>query len=435
MPDATLPPVIDYRALFQQLPGNYLLLAADGTVLDNSDAHVRVSLLPRARALGRDIFAAYPTPDPQSQRDLAASLDEVRRTRQPHTMSLLRYDLERPAEQGGGTEERYWQVTHFPLLDTQGELQYILHQSQDVTEATRTTRRAAQTQQALDEEQERTRFILENLPVMIWTSTADGIFDYYNARWQAYTGQDALAGRDWQAAELVHPDDVARVAQEIDQAVAAGREYQVEFRLRRHDGQYRWILGRNVPRLDADGRVTMWIGGGVDVHDQKTMVQELLEASEQQAALSEQSYQNAQQARQQRETLYSLFMQAPAQIAIVRGPDYHYEFVNPGYQAALGHRELLGRPAAEAVPEFAAQGLLPVLDEVYRTGQPFHAHEVPLQFDADGSGQLREAYFTYVIQRWEENGQPAGLSSYAYDVTELVQARQALQQLGGGREG
>lgn len=429
MPDA-LPAPIDYRALFHLLPDNFLLLAADGTVLDNSDAHVRVSLLPRAQAEGRSVFTAYPS-DPASQRELAASLNEVRRTRQPHVMSLLRYDLARPAAQGGGSEERYWQVTHFPLLNEQGELQYILHQSQDVTEATLATQRTAQVQQALDEARERTHFILENLPVMIWTSTAEGAFDYYNARWQAYTGQRAQAGRDWQAVQLVHPDDEARVAQEVGAAVAAGREYQVEFRLRRHDGQYRWILGRNVPRFDAEGRVTMWIGGGLDVHDQKTMVQELLEASEQQAALSEQSYRNAQQAQQQRQTLYRLFMQAPAQIAIVRGPDFRYEFVNPGYAASLGHRELLGRPVAEAVPEFVDMGLLPVLDEVYRTGQPYHAHEVPIQVPDDGTGQPREGFFTYVIQRWEEDGQPAGLSSYTYEVTELVQARQALEQLRG----
>ncbi|WP_375419008.1 PAS domain-containing protein [uncultured Hymenobacter sp.] len=428
MPDSI--PAIDYRALFHRLPDSFLLLAPDGTVLDNTDAHVQVSLLPRAQAVGRSIFAAYPS-EAQGQRELAASLTEVRRTRQPHVMDLLRYDLARPAEQGGGTEERYWQASHFPLLDARGELQYILQRTQDVTAATLAAQRAAQVEQALDEEQDRTRFILENLPVMIWTSTAEGVFDYYNARWQAYTGQTAQTGRDWQAAQLVHPDDEARVAREISQAVAAGREYQVEFRLRRHDGQYRWMLGRNVPRFDADGRVTMWIGGGIDVHDQKTMVQELLDTTEQQAALSEQSYQIAQQVQQQRGTLYNLFMQAPASIAIVRGPEYRYEFVNPSYQAALGNRELLGRPALEAVPELGEMGLASVLDEVYRTGEPYHAHEVPLAFDEEGSGTRRTAYFTYVIQRFEENGQPAGITSYAYDVTELVEARHTLRRLAG----
>ena len=107
------------------LPGAYLLLAPDGTVLDNSDRHVEASLLPRAQAVGRHIFAAYPSAL-ESQRALDASHEQVRRTLQTHAMPLLRYELERPAELGGGREERYWQVTHYPILKADGTLEYIL---------------------------------------------------------------------------------------------------------------------------------------------------------------------------------------------------------------------------------------------------------------------------------------------------------------------
>ena len=233
----------------------------------------------------------------------------------------------------------------------------------------------------------------------------------------------------WGWTDDLHPDDVATTRELWQAARDQNRAYQAEYRMRRHDGQYRWHLAQGVPRLGPDGRILMWVGCNVDIHEQKLMVQELLQAAEQQALLSEQAYQNFQQAQQQRTALYNLFMQAPAQIAVVRGPEFRYEFANPHYLAALGNRALLGRPVAEAVPEIANQGLLPVLEEVYRTGVSFQAREVRHEFDADGSGQLRAAYYTYVIQRFEENGQPAGLSSYAYDVTELVQARQALEQL------
>lgn len=123
---------VDYQRLFRSLPDNYLLLAPDGTVLDNSDAHVQVSMLPREQAVGRNIFAAYPS-DPESQQSLDASHEIVRRTHQAHAMPLLRYDLERPAALGGGTEERYWLLTHYPILDERGELEYILQRPQDVT--------------------------------------------------------------------------------------------------------------------------------------------------------------------------------------------------------------------------------------------------------------------------------------------------------------
>lgn len=376
--------------------------------------------------MGRSIFEAYPSA-PESQRALFESQEKVRSTGQPDTMPLLRYDLARPAAQGG-TEERYWQLTHYPLPDAHGQLQYILQIPQDVTEQHRTTLAAAEVQQKLAAKQERTKFIISNLPVFIWTATPDGQRDYFNPRWLGFTGRELPAELGEQWLNDLHPDDRDRVRTQWAQAVASGTPYQVEYRLRRHDGQYRWILSRAHPHRDATGQIDLWVGGATDIHDQKMMVQELLNATEHQAELAEQSCQNYQLAQQQRAALYALFLNAPAQIGIVRGPEHRYEFVNANYQSALGGRELVGRTVAEAVPELARLGLLTALDEVYRTGKSFEASEVAISFQ-QADGQPQTAYFTYIIQRFEENDQPAGLTSYAYEVTELVQLRQALVQL------
>jgi PAS domain S-box-containing protein len=428
MPTPTLP--IDYQALFRSLPENFLLIApdAEATVLDNTNSHVGVSLKSRAEAVGKPLFDAYPTPSESGAAQIRESLEHVRRHREPHTMPLIRYDLERPAEQGGGLEEFYWQATHYPVLDADGQLQYIVQRTQNVTEQLRAAQAAAEAQQKLADEQERTRFMLENLPVLVWTATPDGLCDYFNPRWLSFTGREIgdELGQKW--LEDLHPDDRTRVRTQWQQSVAAGAPYQVEFRLRRHDGQYRWVLSRAHPRRDAEGHINLWVGGATEIHDQKMLVQEILEANEQQAILAEQAYQNYQLAQQQRQALYDLFTKAPAQIGIVRGPEFRYEFANTNYQAAMGGRELVGHTVAEAVPEIAAMGLLTILNEVYRTGQPYEAHEVPLDFHQP-DGQQRPAYFTYIIQRFEEGGQPAGLTSYGYEVTEMVLARQALEQL------
>ncbi|TDN37891.1 PAS domain S-box protein [Hymenobacter sp. UV11] len=424
----TLP--IDYQSIFRSLPENFLLIAPneEATILDNTDSHVAVSLKSRAEAVGKPFFEAYPASSASGAAQIRESHDHVRRFLEPHTMPLIRYDLEKSAEQGGGLEEFYWQATHYPILHADGTLHYILQRTQNVTEQLRAARAAAETQQRLAEEQERTRFVLDNLPVLIWTATANGQRDYFNPRWLAFTGKEQAdeLGEQWLAD--LHPDDRERVRTQWAQSVAAGTPYQVEYRLRRHDGQYRWILSRAQPRRDADGGLTMWVGGATDIHDQKIMVQELLDATEHQAELAEQSYQNYQLAQQQRTALYALFLNAPAQIGIVRGPEHRYEFVNARYQAAMGDRELVGRTVAEAVPELAQLGMLATLDEVYRTGKSFEASEVPMHFQR-ADGQPQTAYFTYIIQRFEEDGQPVGLTSYAYEVTELVQARQALAQL------
>jgi PAS domain S-box-containing protein len=424
MPDSTSP--IDYRALFHLLPDNYLLLAADGTVLDNSDAHVEVSLLPRERAVGRNIFTAYPS-DPQSQADLNASHDEVRRTLQPHTMPLLRYDLERPAEMGGGIEEKYWQITHFPLLNERGELQYILQRPQDVTEATLAAQRSEQAQRDLDEANERSRFILESVPVMVWTTDGDGSTDFFNQRWLNYTGRSLAqtVGAGW--ADDLHPDDVARTHSIWQQACRNRTPYQAEYRIRRHDGQYRWHLAQGTPRLNANGEVQMWVGCNTDIEAQKQLVAELLEASEQQALLVDQAHRSLQQSQHQRQILWDLFMDAPAMISIVRGPEHRYEYANRQFMDLVGHQEVVGRTVAEVFPEIVSRGILTMLDNVFSTGEPVIGKElfVPIA-TSDGSGQLRDAYFSFVYQRFEEDGEPAGVTAYSYEVTELVQARQAL---------
>ena len=423
-------PALDYQNVFRSLPENFLLIAPnpEATILDNTDSHEAISLKSREEAIGKPFFEAYPANDESGAAQIRESHEHVRSHLEPHTMPLIRYDLERPTEQGGGLEESYWQATHYPILDAKGQLQYILQRTQNVTEQLRAAKAAAEAQQKLAEEQERTHFILENLPVLIWTATPNGQRDYFNPRWLAFTGREMEdeVGEKWLAD--LHPDDRDRVRTHWGQAVVAGTPYQVEYRLRRHDGQYRWILSRAHPRRDATGQINLWVGGATDIHDQKMMVQEILEANEQQAALAEQAYQNYQLAQQQRQALYALFTNAPAQIGIVRGPEFRYEFANANYQAAMGGRELVGRTVAEAVPELAAMGLLDTLNEVYRTGQPYEAHEVPLDFRQE-DGQTRPAYFTYIIQRFEEGGEPAGLTSYAYEVTELVQARQALATL------
>jgi PAS domain S-box-containing protein len=418
---------IDYNALFRSLPGSFLLLSPDGTVLDNSDEHVAISLLPREKAQGRNIFDAYPSA-PESQRDLHASHEQVRRTLRPDTMPLLRYDLERPAELGGGTEERYWQLTHYPLLDAEGRLQYILQIPQDVTAQHRASLQAAEAQQALDEAQRRTDFILESMPVLVWTNRPDGTPDYFNPRWLEFTGrrQEEMLTLDWST--LTHPDDRAGMLQGWAEALASGQVFQYEYRLRRHDGQFRWLLIRSSPRRDAQGRITMWVGAANDINEQRQMVQELLSANEQQAALSEQAYQTYQQAEIQRETYQNLFMQAPALICILRGSTFRYDFVNTRYQELFQGRQLLGLPLVEALPELRTQGIVELLENVYATGTTFYGNEVKLQLQrADGS--LYEGYFNFTYQRFNEHNEAAGIMVFAFDVTALVQARQALERL------
>ena len=424
----TAPYAVDYQRLFRALPDSFLLLRPDGLVVDNSDGHVQTSLLPREQAVGQNIFAAYPSA-PESQRELAESHEYVRQHLVPHTMGLLRYDLVRPAEQGGGTEERYWQITHYPLFDAAGQLEYILQRPQDVTAQTLAARQVKTVALALAESQERSHFILESLPVMVWTNLPDGQPDYFNARWLSYTGktQAELIASNWQ--EQAHPNDQAGLQAAWAEARASGQPLQYEYRLRRHDGEYRWVLIRAAPQRAADGAITRWVGSAVDIHEQRQLVAELLQTNEQQAALAEQAYQTYQQSESQRQLYSSLFEQVPALIAVMRGPTHRYDFVNPAYQKIFPHHHLQGLALADALPELAAQGVTTLLDQAYATGEVFRDPAFRLNIGLEEGATPKDVYVDITLQPFREQGQPAGVIVFALEVTDLVRARQVLERL------
>ncbi|MCB2409125.1 PAS domain S-box protein [Hymenobacter lucidus] len=424
-------PPVDYQKLFRSLPENLMLMAPDATIVDNTDGHEQVSLKKREEVIGLNMFDAFPSVD-QNQGDIIyQSQEHVRQHREPHTMPVIRYDLEVPAERGGGFEELYWQATHYPILDDKGELLYILQRTQDITEQYRAEQRNQAMQRELAENQERTRFILESLPVLIWTATPDGQRDFFNHRWLSLTGKEAdeVMGMQW--LDSVHPDDRSAVTRIWQESVMQGSVYQVEYRLRRHDGQYRWVLVRAMPRRAASGEIMMWVGCGTDIHDQKQMVQELLEANEQQSTLSDQAYQAYELARSQKETFHNLFEQAPALICILRGPEHRFEFVNPQYQQLFRGRQLVGKTVVEALPEVIEQGFVNLLDNVYATGETFYGNELAIMVE-NPDGTARQLYLNFTYQLFHEQGAKAGITVFAYDVTDLVLARKAIEKSQGG---
>jgi PAS domain S-box-containing protein len=101
--------------------------------------------------------------------------------------------------------------------------------------------------------------------VMIWGSGPDMSFTYFSESWLAFTGRtlEEELGDGW--AEGVHPDDLARCLDVFRSAFAARRAFQMQYRLRRFDGEYRWILDIGTPQWDSEGRFRGYIGSCVDV--------------------------------------------------------------------------------------------------------------------------------------------------------------------------
>jgi PAS domain S-box-containing protein len=115
----------------------------------------------------------------------------------------------------------------------------------------------------------RFHFLAEAIPVQIWTARPDGMLDYVSQRTADYFGRTAeqILRDGWR--DGVHPDDLADAGARWGQALETGDPYQVEFRLRRADGSYRWHLGRATAQRDDAGRIMHWFGTNTDVHEQR----------------------------------------------------------------------------------------------------------------------------------------------------------------------
>ncbi len=132
----------------------------------------------------------------------------------------------------------------------------------------------------LQESEAKLRAMVEATPHMVWSSTAEGRGDYFNAQMLAFTGKrhEDLAGSAW--AELVDPQDRERVLQIWTRCLEQGTPLSIEFRFRHHSGQYRWVLGKGAPVLDAEGRISRWMGTNTDIHEQKTAHARLQESEQ-----------------------------------------------------------------------------------------------------------------------------------------------------------
>jgi len=126
-----------------------------------------------------------------------------------------------------------------------------------------------QSAQVVRESEERFRLVANTAPVMIWMAGTDRLCTYVNQPWLEFTGRplEAELGNGW--VEGVHNEDLKRCLATYSQAFDHRQSFEMEYRLRRNDGDYRWILDTGVPRFNADGNFAGYIGSCLDITDRK----------------------------------------------------------------------------------------------------------------------------------------------------------------------
>jgi PAS domain S-box-containing protein len=122
------------------------------------------------------------------------------------------------------------------------------------------------------------RLVIDTIPGLVWSALPDGSAEFLNQRWLEYTGLSLKEGLDWGGKVAVHPEDLARFMDEWRAALTEGKPLETEARLRRADGEYRWLLIRAVPLRDETGKIVKWYGASADIEDRKRVEETLRKA-------------------------------------------------------------------------------------------------------------------------------------------------------------
>ncbi len=122
---------------------------------------------------------------------------------------------------------------------------------------------------SVDDQTLRLRQILDSSPALIHTATPDGYLDFFNRTWCEFLGKSVEELYGWKWTSYVHPDDIGALLEKWRESIATGNPLEAEARVRRADGEFRWMLHQKIPQHDADGVIIGWHGASVDIESRK----------------------------------------------------------------------------------------------------------------------------------------------------------------------
>ncbi|MES2899154.1 MAG: PAS domain-containing protein [Pseudomonadota bacterium] len=325
-PYALAPAELDFHALFDAIPSPCLVLAPDLRMVFANRGYLRATRKTLEEILGRDIFAVFPDnpndPSASAVASLRASFERVLQSKSADTMAIQKYDLPVQSENDLRFEERYWNPTNTPVLNSAGEVTHIILRVEDVTDFVGTPDSSARmastisdqeiaievankrlretnehleqrvatrmqeqylTEEKLRASELRFRLLADSIPQIVWIVDEEGRGVYFNKQWFAYTGVAIdLTTPQEISDQFVHPDDRAHTMQAWKLAHENGHHFSVEHRIRSASGEYRWFLARAESYRDPQSdQTTMWFGTSTDVHDRKLAEATLREREEQ----------------------------------------------------------------------------------------------------------------------------------------------------------
>lgn len=306
---------LDFQALFAAVPGLYLVLTPDFAIAAGSDAYFQATMTKREEVVGRFIFDVFPdNPDDPSAKgveNLQASLESVLKYRKPHTMAIQKYDIRRLESAGGGFEERYWSPQNSPVFDANGDITYIIHRAEDVTEFVRLKQHSSEqrrinqalqihneqieaelyvrAQESAQREQALRALSEQRLKLALLTAKL-GSWELNLTTAKLTCSDRCLAnfGRSSQAEfchhqdllDAIHPEDRERVQAAINYAIENQTDYEIEYRNIWLDGSIHWVLVQGQVICDNSGIPVRMVGVTLDMSERQAALRDRKRAEE-----------------------------------------------------------------------------------------------------------------------------------------------------------
>lgn len=424
-------PLPDFRLLFKSVPGLYLVLAPDLTIIAVSDAYLRATMTEREEIVGRGIFDVFPDNpndlDATGVRNLRASLHRVLKDKVPDSMALQKYDVRRPQSEGGQFEERYWSPLNLPVLNSKGEVLYIIHRVEDVTDFVQLKEKQAKNQEVTEEararaEQMEAEIFLRSREVkerkealslieQRFRSLVEAVRDYaiylldpqgnvftWNMgaeRIKGYT-QEEIVGKHFSC--FYTPEDQAsgKPAAALEIAASEGRYEEEGWRVRK-DGSRFWASVVITPIRDQSGTLTWFAKITRDLTERKKAERKL----ERQAALLDLAHDSI----------------------IIRDLESRITFWNRGAEEKYGwtRQEALGN----VTHSFLQTQFPQPFAEVERALHEHHFWEGDLVHTTKAGEKITVA--SRQVVQCDAQGHPAAIFEINNDITERKKAQEGVQ--------
>jgi PAS domain S-box-containing protein len=421
------------QKIFDSLPGLYLILSSDLIIQAASNAYLEATFTVREQITGKHIFEVFPdhknAPEAQATKNLNNSLQQVLSTKKPNKMGIVQYDIANPAKPGSFTE-RYWSTTNTPVLDEQGEVIYIIHETIDAIEKVKAEQQLKDSQYReqiamVKAEQQRARLerFFMQVPVAICIlSGPEMVFELINPTFQALLPDRELLGRPIikGVPEITdHP-----IAEQLKKVYQTGETYEGEQVLIRiasqqnqapEDYYFNFVFQA---LYDAKGKVDGILIFALNLTDLVLARQQLEQKVVERTAELDQTIKQVQQREQQ---LQLVIDAVPALISYI-DLDHRYQFVNKAYLDwfNVAPEDIIGRKA----DEFLINKTRSNVKENHIKALQGEKVETEATFITK-AGEMRDTDIQYV-PHISSAGEVLGFIILAVDMTDKIKARNEL---------